>query len=218
MSRAASVGEKGAALIVGLIMLVLITLMLITALNLGTTNFRAVANMQYRAEAVAAANKAIEQVMSTPFTAAPAAETVNVDIDNDADTDYEVQVAVPECIYASPGVRRGPEQPVAAGEHVGLLDLEHGLGPGRHRHRRGQRRWRERARARGRPCAALRSRKGRGVPVTQRILQEPFHEKQGSGRSAGRERIAALATSPRAPRTSTSSSSRLARTPASRTS
>jgi Tfp pilus assembly protein PilX len=108
MSRPASVGEKGAALIVGLIMLVLITLMLITALNLGTTNFRAVANMQYRAEAVAAANKAIEQVMSTPFTAAPAAETVNVDIDNDADTDYEVQVAVPECIYASPAFGADP--------------------------------------------------------------------------------------------------------------
>ena len=94
MSHAARANQNGAALVIGLIMLVLITLMLITALNLGTTNFRAVANMQYRSEAVAAANKAIEQVMSTPFTAAPAAETVNVDIDNDADTDYEVQVAV----------------------------------------------------------------------------------------------------------------------------
>lgn len=101
MSRAANGGEKGAALIVGLIMLVLITLMLITALNLGTTNFRAVANMQYRSEAVAAANMAIEQVISTPFTAAPAAESINVDIDNDTDTDYVVAVAVPECIYAA---------------------------------------------------------------------------------------------------------------------
>jgi Tfp pilus assembly protein PilX len=101
MSRAASVGEKGAALIVGLIMLVLITLMLITALNLGTTNFRAVSNMQFRSEAVAAANVAIEQVISTPFTAAPAAESINVDIDNDTDTDYVVAVAVPECIYAA---------------------------------------------------------------------------------------------------------------------
>jgi Tfp pilus assembly protein PilX len=33
--------ERGAALIIGMIMLVLITLMLVTALNLGTTNFRA---------------------------------------------------------------------------------------------------------------------------------------------------------------------------------
>ena len=100
--------ERGAALIVGMIMLVLITLMLVTALNLGTTNFRAMSNMQYRAEAVAAANEAIEQVMSTPFTAAPAAETVDVDIDNDADTDYAVQVAVPQCIYAAPAFGADP--------------------------------------------------------------------------------------------------------------
>ena len=100
--------QGGAALIVGMIMLVLITLMLVTALNLGTTNFRAMSNMQYRAEAVAAANKAIEQVISTPFTAAPAAEVIDVDIDNDADTDYEVNVAQPQCIFASPAFGADP--------------------------------------------------------------------------------------------------------------
>jgi Tfp pilus assembly protein PilX len=92
--------QRGAALVVGMIMLVLITLMLVTALNLGTTNFRAMSNMQYRAEAVAAANKAIEQVISSPFTNAPAAEAIDVDVDNDADIDYVVQVATPTCIYA----------------------------------------------------------------------------------------------------------------------
>lgn len=101
MNLHARAGQRGAALVVGLIMLVLITLMLITALNLGTTNFRAVSNMQFRSEAVAAANKAIEQVMSTPFTAAPAAETVVVDIDNNDDPDYTVAVAAPVCIYAA---------------------------------------------------------------------------------------------------------------------
>ena len=108
MMRRVSRNQGGAALVVGMIMLVLITLMLVTALNLGTTNFRAMSNMQYRAEAVAAANKAIEQVISTPFTAAPAAEVVNVDIDNDADTDYEVNVAQPQCIYASPAFGADP--------------------------------------------------------------------------------------------------------------
>ena len=90
--------QRGAALVVGMIMLVLITLMLVTALNLGTTNFRAMSNMQYRAEAVAAANEAIEQVISSPFTNAPAAEAI--DVDNDADVDYVVQMATPTCIYA----------------------------------------------------------------------------------------------------------------------
>lgn len=93
--------QRGAALVVGMIMLVLITLMLVTALNLGTTNFRAMMNMQFRSEAIAAANKAIEQVISSPFTAAPAAESINVDLNNDTFTDYTVQVAVPQCVYAA---------------------------------------------------------------------------------------------------------------------
>jgi hypothetical protein len=108
MSRVARAGERGAALVVGMIMLVLITLMLITALNLGTTNYRAMTNMQFRAEAVSAANKAIEQVISTPFTVAPAAEDIDVDIDNDADMDYTVAVATPECIYAAPAFGADP--------------------------------------------------------------------------------------------------------------
>jgi len=83
-----------------MIMLVLITLMLITALNLGTTNFRAVSNMQFRSEAIAAANAAIEQVAGSPFTDAPAAETVNLDMDADGDTDYQVQVTQPACVSA----------------------------------------------------------------------------------------------------------------------
>lgn len=108
MSRVAHAGERGAVLVVGLIMLVLITLMLITALNLGTTNYRAMTNMQFRSEAISAANKAIEQVISTPFTAAPAAEAINVDIDNDTDTDYIVNVAVPQCISAAPAFGADP--------------------------------------------------------------------------------------------------------------
>jgi Tfp pilus assembly protein PilX len=93
--------QSGAALVVGMIMLVLITLMLVTALNLGTTNFRAMTNMQFRSEAIAASNKAIEQVISSPFTAAPAAETINVDLDNDTNRDYRVQIAMPQCVYAA---------------------------------------------------------------------------------------------------------------------
>jgi hypothetical protein len=93
--------QQGAALVVGMIMLVLITLMLVTALNLGTTNFRAMTNMQFRSEAIAAANQAIEQVISSPFTAAPAPETINVDIDNDTGTDYVVQIAEPQCVFAA---------------------------------------------------------------------------------------------------------------------
>ena len=101
MSRAIPRAQRGAALVIGLIMLVLITLMLITALNLSTTNFRAVGNMQFREEAISAANKAIEQLVSSAFTTAPTAETIAVDLDNDGTDDYNVEIAQPECIAAS---------------------------------------------------------------------------------------------------------------------
>jgi hypothetical protein len=65
-------------------------------------------NMQFRSEAIAAANKAIEQVISSPFTAAPAAETIQVDLDNDATTDYLVEIAVPQCVYAAPAFGADP--------------------------------------------------------------------------------------------------------------
>lgn len=96
-------GERGAALVVSLIMLVLITLVVITALNIGSANFRAVSNTQFRDEAVAAAEVAIQQVIGSNFTLAPAAVSIDVDLDNDeaAVPDYVVDVAQPECIFAS---------------------------------------------------------------------------------------------------------------------
>jgi hypothetical protein len=93
--------ERGVALVVGLIMLVLITLMLLAALNIGTANFRAVSNMQFREEAISAANRAIEQVISSNFTAAPTAEEIVVDVDNDGDNDYTIDIAQPQCVFAS---------------------------------------------------------------------------------------------------------------------
>ena len=98
--------QQGAALVVSLIMLVLITLMVITALNLGTSNFRAVSNSQFRDEAIAAANVAIEDRLSSTFDQTPDANgnlpTVpfDVDLNNDRTNDYRVEVT-PTCISAS---------------------------------------------------------------------------------------------------------------------
>lgn len=93
--------QRGATLIVGLIMLVLLTLVVTSAFVLSTGNLKAVGNMQFRNEAIAAANKAVEQVLGSPFTNAPVAEDINVDIDNDGTVDYVVKVAKPECIRAT---------------------------------------------------------------------------------------------------------------------
>jgi len=59
--------QRGATLVIGLIMLVLITLMMTSAFMLSSGNLRAVGNMQFRSEAMAAANLAIEQVLGTEF-------------------------------------------------------------------------------------------------------------------------------------------------------
>jgi Tfp pilus assembly protein PilX len=94
--------QRGATLIVGLIMLVLITLVVSTAFMLSTTNLKSVGNMQYREEALAAANAAIEEVISSDAIffrvaagTAPAVQFVGVG-------DYAVDVNKPVCLYATP--------------------------------------------------------------------------------------------------------------------
>lgn len=93
--------QRGITLFVGLIMLVLITLMVTSAFTFSMSNLKSVGNMQAKGEAIAAANQAIEQVLSSPFTTAPTAEEINVDINNDGSTDYVASIAIPTCIRAS---------------------------------------------------------------------------------------------------------------------
>jgi Tfp pilus assembly protein PilX len=102
MSLPASIHtQRGATLVVGLIMLALITVMVTSAFTLSSTNLKSVGNMQFRDEAIAAANKAVEQVLSSPFTESPAGQAINVDINNDDTTDYEVIFDTPTCISDS---------------------------------------------------------------------------------------------------------------------
>jgi hypothetical protein len=102
MKRFASThAQRGATLVVGLIMLVLITLLVTSAFTLSNTNVKSVGNNQIRNEAVAAANKAIEQVLSSPFSDAPAAESIDIDLNNDSTTDYTVDFAAPVCVSAT---------------------------------------------------------------------------------------------------------------------
>lgn len=93
--------QRGATLIVGLIMLVLITLLVTSAFTISTSGLKSMGNMQVRDEAIAAGNKAIEQVLSSPFTNAPTGEVINVDLNNDGTTDYVVTFNTPTCVNAS---------------------------------------------------------------------------------------------------------------------
>lgn len=94
--------QRGATLIVGLITLVMVTLLVISAFTLSGNNLKAVGNMQFRNEAIAAANIAIEQTLSSPFTTVNSPNSINVDIDQDNTVDYVVDVATPACIQAPP--------------------------------------------------------------------------------------------------------------------
>ncbi|UJP04834.1 MAG: pilus assembly PilX N-terminal domain-containing protein [Nitrosomonas sp.] len=95
--------QSGATLIVGLIILVSITLLMISAFSLSGGNLKAVSNMQYRNEAIAAANMAIEQTINLNFAAIDSAnypETIEIDIDQDNIIDYLVTIKAPLCIRA----------------------------------------------------------------------------------------------------------------------
>jgi len=92
--------QEGMALVISMIMLLLLTVTVLSSYNLSNVNLDAVSNLQWRSEALAAADTAIEQVVGSPFTDAPAAQTINVDINRDGANDYFVEVTQPECVRA----------------------------------------------------------------------------------------------------------------------
>lgn len=96
--------QEGATLVVGLIVLVTITLLMVSAFSLSGGNLKAVSNMQYRNEAIAAANMAIEQTININFAAINPADypsSIDIDIDQDNTIDYVVTIKAPLCIKAT---------------------------------------------------------------------------------------------------------------------
>jgi Tfp pilus assembly protein PilV len=96
--------QGGMTLVVGLIMLLVITLFVVSAVRLSTANLRTVGNMQSRNEAAAASQRAIEDMMSStaaftaPTTIVPATP-VTVPINK---TDYSVVRETPVCVRTEP--------------------------------------------------------------------------------------------------------------------
>ena len=73
--------ERGAVTVfVTIVMLLLITVLVLGAFAISTSNMRAVGNVQVREEAIAAANLVIERRLSSDFTAAPTAISRNYDL------------------------------------------------------------------------------------------------------------------------------------------
>jgi hypothetical protein len=105
--------ERGATLVIALIMLVLLTLFAVSGLNTGTTNLKIVGNMQSRGEAMNTAQEAIETAISTPqFIATPENAVLNpcgtanmlcADLNADGVVDYVTRLnPAPACVTTQP--------------------------------------------------------------------------------------------------------------------
>jgi len=94
-----SYSQRGSTLLVALVMLVLLTLIALSSMNATTTSIQVVGNAQFREEAAAAGQAAIEAVISSSAfqTTPPAAE--QIDINGDGVMDYSVTFTpAPSCV------------------------------------------------------------------------------------------------------------------------
>lgn len=106
--------QHGVTLVVALVMLVLLTLLVLTSANLGNGSLQTVGNMQYRNEAAAAAQEAIEQVISKEFYQNPdvlipsddsaLVNTMSVDTKGDGNKNVTVTLDKAQCKTAQPYV------------------------------------------------------------------------------------------------------------------
>lgn len=83
--------QKGATLLIGLIMLVLLTLMAITSFNLGKSNMQIVGNMQFRSETVRAAEEAVEAAISMP-NSTTTVTTASIDVNANGTPDVTITI------------------------------------------------------------------------------------------------------------------------------
>ncbi len=102
--------QHGSTLLVSLVMLVLLTLLAISAMNATTTSIQVVGNAQIHDEANAAAQQAIEKVISGNFAANPVASTQAVTF---GAASYVAQVEAPVCT-SSTGINSDQLDPATA--------------------------------------------------------------------------------------------------------
>lgn len=104
--RSAPRAQRGITMLIAMIILVMVTLLAVTSFRVSNTNLKIVSSMQGRQEAVASAQAAIEETISSAyFTEEPtlvAATPVLIDLNYDGVTDYTVTIAKPECQRSRP--------------------------------------------------------------------------------------------------------------------
>lgn len=106
--------QQGATLIVAVIVLMLITMTVISAFRVSRSHTQAVANMQFKDEALAAANLVLEDVISLPnvetLVGADGSIPLRyVDINQDGVNDLQIALSTPRCIRVEPSNSSGEE-------------------------------------------------------------------------------------------------------------
>ncbi|MDZ4251305.1 MAG: pilus assembly PilX N-terminal domain-containing protein [Sulfuritalea sp.] len=105
--------QRGVVLILSLIMLMVLTLIAVSAIRLSTVNLRTVANAQSRIEAMSTAQRTIDLVLSSNFTdnIAGTASTVTV---AEGGKNYTVVIARPCLVRSAPILNIALPEPEAA--------------------------------------------------------------------------------------------------------
>ncbi len=91
--------QQGATLITALVMLIVLTLLVVSAIRSSTVNLRVAGNMQIQQENVHAAQQATETYISNDFTQNPVTASINVTING---VTYPGNVAKPTCFGTVP--------------------------------------------------------------------------------------------------------------------
>ena len=95
--------QSGSVLLISLVMLIMLTLFVLTLINTTNINSRIAGNLQTQAEAQAAAQQAIEEVISTPnFSTNPAGVPPTISVSTSNEKTYVVNVPTPSCISVVP--------------------------------------------------------------------------------------------------------------------
>lgn len=98
--------QRGATLMVALVMLVVLTLLVVSAIRSSNSNLRIAGNMQSQEEAVNAAQQTTETIISNDFWTAPVSSTPSVTIGL---TTYNVSVPQPTCVSTKPLLNSDPQ-------------------------------------------------------------------------------------------------------------
>lgn len=137
MTRPLPGRQRGMTLFVGLVMLVLLLLMAVSAFNLSRTNTAVTGNMQHKMEATNAALRAVEETISTTrFIDTPANALQNscgtnqvcVDVNGDGIDDFNVMLNPIPCIKKIQVIKNANIDPTSPNDAPCALGVAQNLG------------------------------------------------------------------------------------------